>query len=174
MVQLSYLYMTTRKTIALTIWTFVGKVMSLLFNTLSSFVIAFLWRSNYLIISWLQSPSTVILEPQKRKSVIASTFLPSICHEVMGPDTTILVFLILSFKLAFSLSSFTLIKRLCSCSLLYAVRMVSSTYLRLLIFLLAILIPACNSSSPAFRMMCSEYQLNKHGDNKLPSPSWTS
>ena len=135
MVQLSYLYMTTRKTIALTIWTFVGKVMSLLFNTLSSFIIAFLQRSNYLLISWLQSPSTVILEPPKRKSVIASTFSPSICHEVMGPDAMILVFLILSYKLAFSLSSFTLIKRFCSCSLLYAIRMVSSTYLRLLIFL---------------------------------------
>ena len=135
MVQLSYLYITTRKTIALTIWTFVGKVMSLLFNTLSSFIIAFLQRSNYLLISWLQSPSTVILEPPKRKSVIASTFSPSICHEVMGPDAMILVFLILSYKLAFSLSSFTLIKRFCSCSLLYAIRMVSSTYLRLLIFL---------------------------------------
>ena len=135
MVQLSYLYITTRKTIALTIWTFVGKVMSLLFNTLSSFIIAFLQRSNYLLISWLQSPSTVILEPPKRKSVIASTFSPSICHEVMGPDAMILVFLILSYKLAFSFSSFTLIKRFCSCSLLYAIRMVSSTYLRLLIFL---------------------------------------
>ena len=69
MVQLSHLYMTTGKTIALTIWTFVGKVMSLLFNTLSRFAIAFLPRSNHLLISWLQSPSAVILEPKKRKSV---------------------------------------------------------------------------------------------------------
>ena len=95
-------------------------------------------------------------------------FFPSICHEVMGPDAMISVFFILSFKLAFSLS-FTLIKRFCSCSLLYVIRMVSSTHLRLLIFLLAILIPACNSSSPTFHMMCSEYQLNKHSDNKLSS-----
>ena len=75
--------MTTGKTIALTIQTFVGRVMSLHFNTPSSFVIAFLPRSNYLVISWLQSPSTVILEPKKRKSVTISTFSPSTCHEVM-------------------------------------------------------------------------------------------
>ena len=78
--------MTTGKTIALTRWTFVGKVMSLLFNTLSRFVIAFLPRSKHLLISWLQSPSAVILETKKIKSVTASTFYPSICHEVMGPD----------------------------------------------------------------------------------------
>ena len=87
-------YMTTGKTIALTVWAFDGKVMSLLFNILSKFVIAFLPRSNRLLISWLQSPSTVILEPKKRKSVIAPTFSPSICHEVMGPDVMLLVFLI--------------------------------------------------------------------------------
>ena len=84
--------MTTGKTIALTRWTFVGKVMSLLFNMLSRFVIAFLPRSKHLLISWLQSPSAVILETKKIKSVTASTFYPSICHEVMGPDTMILVF----------------------------------------------------------------------------------
>ena len=78
MVQLSHLYMTTGKTIALTIWTFVGKVMSLLFNTLSRFVIAFLPRSKCLLISWLQSPSAVILKPKNRKSITASTFPPSI------------------------------------------------------------------------------------------------
>ena len=89
------------KIIALTIWTFVGKVMSLVFNTQSRFVIAFLPRSNSLLISWLHSPSAVILEPKGRKSVIASTFSPSICHEVMGSDAMILVFLILSFKLGF-------------------------------------------------------------------------
>ena len=92
MVQLSHLYMTTRKTISLTIWTFVSKGMSLLFNTLSRFVIAFLPRSKYLFISWLQSPSTVILEPKKIKSVTVSIVSPSICHEVMGLDAVILVF----------------------------------------------------------------------------------
>ena len=81
--QLSHPYMTTRKTIALTRWTFIGKVMSLLFNTLSRFVIAFLSRRKHLLISWLQSPSAVILEPRKIKSVIVSTVSPSICHEVM-------------------------------------------------------------------------------------------
>ena len=90
-VQLSQPYVTTGKTIALTIWTFVGRLMSLLFDILSRFVIAFLPRRNHLI-SWLQSPSTVILEPKKRKSVITSTFSHSVCPEVMGPDAIILVF----------------------------------------------------------------------------------
>ena len=76
----------TGKTTALTIQTFVGKVMSLLFNTLSTFVIVFLPRSKHLLISWLQSLSAVILEPKKMKSVTVSIFFPSICHEVMGPD----------------------------------------------------------------------------------------
>ena len=89
--QLSHPYMTTGKTIVLTIWTFVGKVMSLLFIMLSSFVIAFLPRSKRLLISWLQSPSAMILEPMKIKSVTVSTFSPSICHEVLGPDAMILV-----------------------------------------------------------------------------------
>ena len=84
-------YTTAGKTIALIIWTFVGKVMFLLFDTLSRFVIAFLLRNNPLLISWLQSPSTVILEPKKRKSVTASTVSSSICHEEMGPDAVILV-----------------------------------------------------------------------------------
>ena len=150
----------------MTIWTFVSRVMTLLFNTLFGFVIAFLLGSNHLLISWLQSPSAVISEPKKRKSVTASTFSPSICHEVMEPDAMVLVFLILSFKLAFSFSSFTLIKRFFSSSLLSAVRVVSSTYLRLLIFLPEILIPACNSSSPAFHMMWSMFKVNKQGDNK--------
>ena len=91
-VQLSHPYMTTGKTIALTRWTFVGKVMSLLLNMLSRFVIAFLPRSKHFLISWLCSPSKVILEPKKRKSITVSTFSPSICHEVMGLDTMILVF----------------------------------------------------------------------------------
>ena len=92
--------------IALTIWTFVGRVTSLLTNnTLLRFVIAFLPRSNHLLISWLQSPSTVILEPKKRKSVTTFAFSPSICHAVMGLDAMILDFLIFSFKLALSYSS---------------------------------------------------------------------
>ena len=90
-VQLSYPYMTTGKTIALTRWTFVDKVMSLLFNMLSRLVITFLPRSKRLLISWLQSPSVVILEPRKIKSVIVSTVSPSICHEVMGTVAMILV-----------------------------------------------------------------------------------
>ena len=92
MVQLSHLYMTTGKTIALTIQTFAGKVISLLFNTLPRFVIAFLPRSKRLLISSLQSPSAVILEPKKIKSVTVSIFSPTICHEVMGPYAMILVF----------------------------------------------------------------------------------
>ena len=80
------------KTIALIRWTYVGRVMSLLLNTLFSFVIAFLPRSKCLLILWLQAPSAVILEPKKIKSVTASNFPPFICHEVMGPDTMILVF----------------------------------------------------------------------------------
>ena len=84
--------MTTGKTIALTRWTFVGKVMSLLFNMLSRLLIAFLPRSKRLLISWLHSPSTVILEPAKIKSVTVSTIYPSTCPEAMGPDAMILVF----------------------------------------------------------------------------------
>ena len=91
-VQLSHPYMTTGETIALTRRTFVGKVISLLFNMLSRLVIAFLRRSKHLLISWLQSPSAVILEPQKIKSDAVSTVSPSISHEVMGPDAMILVF----------------------------------------------------------------------------------
>ena len=91
-VQLSHPYMTTRKTIALTKWTFVGKVMSLLFNMLSRLVIAFLPRSKHLLISWLQSPSAGILEPKKIKSDTVSIFSPSVWHEVMGLDAMILVF----------------------------------------------------------------------------------
>ena len=105
--------MTTRKSIALTRWTFVDKVMSLLFNTLSTwFVIVFLPRSKHLLISWLQSPSAVILEPPKNKAYHWLHVSPSICHEMMGPDAMILVFWMLSFKPTFSLSSFTFLKRL--------------------------------------------------------------
>ena len=91
-VQLSHPYTTLGKTRALTIWTFVGKVMSLLFNMLSRFVIAFLPRCKHLLISWPQSPSAVILEPKKIKSVTVSIVPPSVCHEVMGLDAMILVF----------------------------------------------------------------------------------
>ena len=91
-VHLSHPYMTIGKTIALTRWTFVGKVMSLFFNMLSRLVITFLPRSKCLLISWLQSLSAVILEPKKIESVTVSIVSPSICHEVMGPDAMILVF----------------------------------------------------------------------------------
>ena len=119
--------MTTGKTIALTRRTFVGKVMSLLFNTLSRLVITFLPRSNRLLISWLQSPSAVILEPRKIK---LATVSPSICHKVMGPDAMILVFWMLSFKPTFSPSSLTFIKRLFSFSSLQFSCSVMSDFLR--------------------------------------------
>ena len=92
MVQFSHPYMTTGKNIALTIWVFVGKVMSLLFNMLSRFVIAFLPRSKCLSISWQQSPSALILELKKIKSVTVSIISPTVCLEVMGLDAMILVF----------------------------------------------------------------------------------
>ena len=117
------------KPIALTIRTFVRKVITLLFNMLSRFVILFFLRSKHLLISQLQSPSTVILEAKKIKSVSASIVSPFICHELMEPDAMSLVFWMLSFKPTFSLSSFTFIKRLFS-SLLSAIRVVSSAYLR--------------------------------------------
>ena len=104
-VQLSHPYITTGKTIALTRWTFVGKVMSLLLNMLSRLVITFLPRSKRLLISWQQLPSAVILEPRKIKSDTVSTVSPSICPEVMGPNAMIFVFWMLSFKSTFSLSS---------------------------------------------------------------------
>jgi len=91
-VQLSHPYMTTGKTIVLTRWTFVGEVMSLLFNMLFRLVVALLPRSKHLLISWLQSPSAVILQSNKIKSVTISIVSPSVCHEVMGPDAMILVF----------------------------------------------------------------------------------
>ena len=91
MVQLLYPYTTTGKTIALTGWTFAGKVMSLVFNMLSSLVIAFPHKSKRLLISWPQSPSSVILEPKKMKSLTVSIVSPSICHEVIELDTMILV-----------------------------------------------------------------------------------
>ena len=132
---------------------------------MSTFVTAFLPRSKLLLISWLKSPSAVILEPKKIKSVTVSIACPSICHEVMGPDAMVLVFWMLSFKPAFSLSSFTFIRRLFSSSSLSAIRLLSSAYLRLLIFLLTILILDCASCNLAFHMMYSACKLNKQGDN---------
>ena len=163
-VQLSHPYMTTRKTIALTRWTFVGKVMPLLFNMLSKLVITFLPRSKCLLISWLQSPSAVILEPKKIKSHYFHCF-PIYLPWSDGIGCHDLTFWMLSFKLTFSLSTFTFIKRLFSSSSLSAIRVVSSAYLSLLIFLPAILIPAYASSGQAFLMMYSVYKLNKQGDS---------
>ena len=165
-VQLSHAYMMTGKTIALTGWTFVGKVMSLLFNMLSRLVIPFLLRNKHLLTLWLQSPSTVILEPKVSHCFHCS---PSTCHEVMkwlSPDAMILVFWMLSFKPYFSLSSFTFIKRLFSYSL-SAIRVVSSVFLSLLLFLLATLIPACASSSLSFHMICIEVRLQPMGSLKV-------
>ena len=135
---------------------------------LSRFVIAFLQRSKCLLISWLQSLSAVNLVPKKIKPVPASTVSPSICHEVVGLDAMIFVFWMLSFKQAFSFPSFILIKRLFSSYLFSAIRVVSSAYLRLLIFLPAILIPACDSSSLTFCMRYSAYKLNKQADEIQP------
>ena len=146
------------------VWTLDSKVIALVFNMLSRFVIAFLASSKHVSIPWLQSLSTVILEPKKIKSATVSTFSPSLCHEVIGMDAMIFVVWMLSFKPTFSLSSFTFIKKPFSSSLLYAIMVVSSVYLRLL-FLLAILILACDSFSSAFLMMCSAYKLNKRGDD---------
>jgi len=148
----SHIHTWLLETSVLTIWTFVSKLISFLFNTLSRFVIAFLPRSKHLLISCLQS-----LFP----------FFP-ICHEVMGPGAIILVFWMLSLKPAFSLSSFIFVKRHFSSSSLSAIRVVSSAYLRLLIFLPAVLIPACALSSPEFHMMYSAYKLNKQSDNIQP------
>ena len=140
---------------------------------LSMLVLTSLLRSKHLLISWVQSTSAVILEPRKIKS---ATVFPFICHEMMGPDAMILVLWMLSFQQTFSLSSFTFIQSLFSSSSLSAIRVVSSTYLRFLIFLLVILIPAYASSRPAFLMMYSAYKLNKQGDNiqpqRTPFPIW--
>ena len=163
MVQLSHLYLTTGKTIALTRWTFVDKVISLLFNMLSRFIIAFLLRSKHLLISWLQTPSAVILEPKKIKFVTIFIVSPSVYHEMMGPDAMMFILWMLSFKPGFSF-----VKRIFSSSSLSAIRVMSSACLRLLIFLPAILILVCPSSSLAFLMMYSSYKLSKQGDNIQP------
>ena len=145
-----------------------GKVMFLLFNMLSRSVITFLQGTSL--------PSAIILEAKKIKSIPFFFVSPSICHEAMRLDAMILLFWMLNFKQTFSLSSFTYIRKLFSSSSFSAIKGVSSAYLRSLIFLLAILIPAYASSSPAFHMMYSAYQLSKQGDNiqpwRTPFPIW--
>ena len=152
------------------------QVMSLLFNMLSRLVIAFLPRSKHLLISWLQSPFTVIWEPKKIKSHCFHCF-PIYLSWSDGTGYHDLRFLNVEFKPAFSCSSFTFIKRLFSSFLLSTIRLMSSAYLRLLIFLPAILIPACASSSWAFLRMYSAYKLNKQGNNiqpwRSPFPIWS-
>ena len=128
-VQLSHPYTTTGKTIALTWQNFVGKVMPLLYNMLHRLVITFLPKSKHVFISWLQSPSAVILESKKIKYVTVCTVSLSICHEMMGLDAMIFVFWMLSSQPSFSFSSFTFIKRLFSSSL-SAIRVVSSAYVK--------------------------------------------
>ena len=144
--------------------------------TFTRFVIAFLLRSKHLFISWLQTTSTVTLEPKEVKSVTVSIVSPSICHEVMGPDAMILVFWMLSFKPAFFFSSFTFIKRLFSSSSLSVIRWCHLHTWGYWYFFPAILIPAFASSSPAFHIMYPAYKLNKQDDNiqpwHTPFPIW--
>ena len=167
--------MTTEKTIALTRWTFVGKVMSLLFNMLSRLVITFLPRSKRLLISRLQSPSAVILKP---RNIMSHCFH---CFTIYFPWSNGtrcqgLSFLNVEFKPTFSLSSFSFNKRLFSFYSLSDMRVMSSAYLRLLIFLPEILILGCDSSSLTFHMNCFAYMLNEQGDNihpwHTPFPIW--
>ena len=150
--------------IALTIRIFPGKVISF-FNILFGLVIVLLLRSRCLSISWLQSLSTVILKPKKRNSVIVSTFFPLLFAMKLWEQMRDLNFLNVVLWQFFSLSSFTLIKKLFSFSSISSIRVVSSEYLSLLILCLPILIPACVSSSPSVSMMYSAYKLNKQGDN---------
>ena len=159
--------MTNGKTVALTRWTFVGKVMSLLLNMLSRLVITFLPRSKRLLILWLQSSSAVILEPPKIKSVTVFTVSLYICHEVMGPDAMILIFWMLSFKPTFSLFSFTFIKRLYSFSSLSAIRVVSSALLSCVQFFVT---PwtAAHQTPPSMGLSTQEYWSGV----PLPSPQW--
>ena len=145
--------MTTGKTIALTRWTFVDKVIFLLFNMLSRLVIIFLLKSKCLLISWLQSPSD--FGAQKNRVSHSFDCFPIYLPWSDGTGCHDLRFLNVELKTTFSLSFFTFINRLFSSFSLSTIRVVSSSYLRLLIFLLAILIPACASFSPAFHMMYS-------------------
>ena len=163
----SHLYLTTGKAIVLTIWMFVGKVMSLLFNMLSRSVIVFLPRSKSLN---FRAAVTICsdLGTQENKICHCFHFFPFYFPWSDGTGCRYLSFVMWSFKPDFSLSPFSLLKRLFSSSSLSAIRVVSSAYLRLLLFFPAILIPACDSPSPAFCLMCSAYKLNKQGDNIQP------
>ena len=145
------------------------QVMSLLFNMQSRLVIAFLPRSKLLLISWLQSPSVVILEPKKINFVTVSIFSLSICHEVMGPDAMIFIFWMLSFKPTFSLSSFIFIKRLFSSSSLSAIKVVSSAYLRFWYFSRQSWFQVEIHPTQNFALMYSAYNLNKQVGN---TQSW--
>ena len=177
MIQLSHPYVTTGKPIALIIQTFAGKVMTLLFNILSMFVKAFFPKEqasfNFMAVVTICSDFGA---QENKLCHCFHCFLTNIPWSDGTRCTTILVFCMFSFKPAFSLCSFTFIKRLVSYSSLFAIRMVSSVYRRLLIFLLAILIPACASSSLEFHMMYSAYKLNKQDDNiqaqRTPFPIW--
>ena len=140
---------------------------SLLSNMLSRVVIVFLPKNRVSSVPCLQSPSAGILELRKIPCLSRCALCP-VCHNVMGLDAVILVFWMLSFKPAFSLLFFTIIKTLFSFSLLFIIIMVSSAYLRLLIYLSAVWTPACDSSSPACHVMYSAYKLNKQGDNIQP------
>ena len=166
MVQLSNLYMTSRKTIALTIQTFVGKLMSLLSDTLSGFVMAFLPRSKGLFNFMATVTICGDFGAQEKKVCHCLQFFPFYFPQSDGTRCYDLCFWMLRF--GFSLFSFTLIKRLFSSSSLSAIRVVSSAYLRLLLLLPAILIPACDSFRTAFCIMYSAYKLNKQGDNIQP------
>ena len=161
---LNFLYMTSGKTIALTRRTLVGKVMSVLFTMLSRLVIAFLTRSKRLLISWQQSPSEVNLETRKNKVCHCFHCLPIYLPWSDGTRCHDLSFLNVEF-LANIFTPLSLSSRGSLVPLHSAIRVVSSVYLRLLIFLLAILIPACASSTFAFCMMYSAYKLNKRSDN---------
>ena len=154
MVQFSCPYMTTGKTTALTIWTFVSKAMSLLFNMQSRFIISFLPRSKHLLLIScpLQSPSTMILEPKKIKSVTVSIVFPFTCHEATGSDPMILVFACWVLSQLFY-SPLSLSSRCFSVSLHLLCLGWCHLHSEILIFLLEVLIPACASSSPAFWMM---------------------
>ena len=166
MVQLSCPYVTTGKSITLTVWTFVGKVMSLLFNMLSRLVIAFLPRSKLFLISWLQSLSTVIFEPKKTKSVTASTFSPSICHEVIEPDAMILVFWMLNFKRAsYSPLSFSTTGSLVPLCFLPLEWCGITCISEVVDISPGNLYSACDSFSLAFWMTQSAFKFNKQGDN---------
>ena len=160
--------MTTGKTIALTRQTFVAKVMSLLFNKLSRLVITFLPRSKRLLISWLQSPTAVILEAPK---IVCHCFH---CFPIYLPWSDGIRCHDLSFlNVEFQTNFFTVITRLFSSSSLSVIRVVSSAYLRLMIFLPAILITVCASSGPAYLMMYCAYKLNKQGGNIQPTLTYS-